>query len=804
MEHEKLEDLIMTESNDYITSLISQIKKLTSFFKKISKIDQTVFKNSSDEYSKLHRNIEKKLESLIKKFFILIDRDTENFDMNNFNYIVNGVDDMLENVSNNIDIIKGIKKEKNDEDIKNELKAVKENEFKKTKIFKNENLMNNISDIDNSYYPFIPKIREKPNSKVPLSKDIIEAAKLRDENKKYEINFSDSKNEKLRTSLFYNPYQEEINDFIKSEEKKYNILTEKYIKNRIKNKIKFPIIKKDSEIENNEFSFPIEKYLPINETKLSFIETEESLNEMIEKLKSSKEISIDLEHHSKESYLGITCLIQISNRKEDFIIDSLKLRNNLQILNIIFTNPEIIKIFHGGDYDIEWLQKDFGLYIVNMFDTGRASRILKYPSYALKYLLKEICDVDTDKKYQLADWRIRPLSKDMINYARGDTHYLLYIYDILKKNLIEKSLSYDENDPFKLFFETIKQSNEIAMKSYQKPIVINEFYQFIKYHLNKSNREIGLLEEIFLFRDYLARKLNVNPSYVMSNKLITKLSKLKEFSTESVVLEIGGISPLLRYINEFIEVCNNKIVEIEKNEKLNSKESNEEREREYISKVKKLIEYDEERNKIKFGRNINNENLEKNRKDLEDLMEKINISNNLDFDISKSRFAKDLKPNNNNKNIISPFNNFQLVNYLKNKHNIQTVTMKVSNNNENNQLNNKREINRYNENKDEDEDEDIILKGISKNEKEKIKKMNDITDNEKIFLALQKNRLEQLNENDSSSESEINSEDEEKITIPKDFYKKERKYKNFVKNNKNYNYNIEQKKKFRGKKRKNK
>ena len=62
MEHEKLEDLIMTESNDYITSLISQIKKLTLYFKKISKIDQIVFKNSSEEYSKHHRNKEKKIE----------------------------------------------------------------------------------------------------------------------------------------------------------------------------------------------------------------------------------------------------------------------------------------------------------------------------------------------------------------------------------------------------------------------------------------------------------------------------------------------------------------------------------------------------------------------------------------------------------------------------------------------------------------------------------------------------------------------------------------------------------------------
>ncbi len=40
-----------------------------------------------------------------------------------------------------------------------------------------------------------------------------------------------------------------------------------------------------------------------------------------------------------------------------------------------FANPNIIKIFHGADYDVIWLQRDLGLYVVNMFDTGQAARL---------------------------------------------------------------------------------------------------------------------------------------------------------------------------------------------------------------------------------------------------------------------------------------------------------------------------------------------------------------------------------------------------------------------------------------------
>jgi len=57
--------------------------------------------------------------------------------------------------------------------------------------------------------------------------------------------------------------------------------------------------------------------------------------------------------------------------------------------------------------DIIWLQRDFGLYIVGLFDTYWAARTLGFAGHGLAFLLKKYIDFDADKQYQLADWRLR-------------------------------------------------------------------------------------------------------------------------------------------------------------------------------------------------------------------------------------------------------------------------------------------------------------------------------------------------------------------------------------------------------------
>lgn len=129
---------------------------------------------------------------------------------------------------------------------------------------------------------------------------------------------------------------------------------------------------------------------------------------MLEELKQADEIAVDLEHHDTRSYHGLLSLMQISTREKDWVIDTLRpWRHKLEILNEVFADPKILKVFHGAFMDIIWLQRDLGLYIVGLFDTYHASVALNYPQKSLAYLLKKYVDFDADKKYQMADWRIR-------------------------------------------------------------------------------------------------------------------------------------------------------------------------------------------------------------------------------------------------------------------------------------------------------------------------------------------------------------------------------------------------------------
>ena len=79
------------------------------------------------------------------------------------------------------------------------------------------------------------------------------------------------------------------------------------------------------------------------DTPFTWVATPEDLAQLLPKLQQAPEIAVDLEHHSYRSYYGFVCLMQISTREEDFIIDALALREELEDLNEIFVDPTIVK-----------------------------------------------------------------------------------------------------------------------------------------------------------------------------------------------------------------------------------------------------------------------------------------------------------------------------------------------------------------------------------------------------------------------------------------------------------------------------
>lgn len=59
------------------------------------------------------------------------------------------------------------------------------------------------------------------------------------------------------------------------------------------------------------------------------------------------------------------------------------------------------KVVHGGENDVMWLQRDFGIYVVNLHDTQKIAAAASYPSLSLAHLLLQLCGVHTNKSFQV-------------------------------------------------------------------------------------------------------------------------------------------------------------------------------------------------------------------------------------------------------------------------------------------------------------------------------------------------------------------------------------------------------------------
>jgi len=166
----------------------------------------------------------------------------------------------------------------------------------------------------------------------------------------------------------------------------------------------------------------------------AWIADPESLEGLSGELGRHSRLAVDTESNSLHAYREQVCLIQFSTSRMDYLVDPLTL-DNLTPLAPIFADPNIEKVFHAAEYDIITLKRDFGYIFTNIFDTMQAARILGNKQVGLENILAEKLGVSINKRYQKADWGRRPLTPELLNYARMDTHHLLALRDLLYTEL---------------------------------------------------------------------------------------------------------------------------------------------------------------------------------------------------------------------------------------------------------------------------------------------------------------------------------------------------------------------------------
>jgi ribonuclease D len=271
--------------------------------------------------------------------------------------------------------------------------------------------------------------------------------------------------------------------------------------------------------------------------EFQLIQTMSELESLGKQLAKEPLLAVDIEADSLHHYFPKVCLIQISTQQHTFLIDPLAVPTT-DVLQPLFGGHKAKKIFHGADYDLRSLFRDFAVRVNNLFDTMVASQFVGEKEVGLAAVLEKRFGILLNKKYQRANWSKRPLRRDMLVYAANDTAHLIRLYQELEQELESKGrLDWVEEECKLLALECapgVKPRPAYPRGNGQNtsrwPINFpgnTPLFRRFKGAGKMTPRDLAILESLLAFRERTAMKQDRPPFKVFGNHVIRELVKIK-------------------------------------------------------------------------------------------------------------------------------------------------------------------------------------------------------------------------------------------------------------------------------------
>jgi len=263
-----------------------------------------------------------------------------------------------------------------------------------------------------------------------------------------------------------------------------------------------------------------------------WIDRQQPFDEASARISAQPTIAVDTEADSLHSYFDKVCLIQISIPGEDLVIDPLS-RIDIGAFGRVLADANVTKILHGGDYDLRILNRDFGYTVTNLVDTMICAQLLGYPAIGLAALLERHFGLQVDKAHQRADWAMRPLPKDMLEYAAMDTRHLIALAGKLREELLALGRWEWAQEEFARLEQVRYRENDEEVETWRK----------VKNLGNLDRRSLAIFRDLYLWRDRMARSADRPPFKIIGNDALIETAKAKT----AAMPEIARIKGMSRY-----------------------------------------------------------------------------------------------------------------------------------------------------------------------------------------------------------------------------------------------------------------
>ena len=275
---------------------------------------------------------------------------------------------------------------------------------------------------------------------------------------------------------------------------------------------------------------PAVKSTPPRLDDVAYLDTAESVDRWMRGIASADLVALDTEGASFHRFVDRIYLLQISTRAQTAVIDPLPI-GSPSGLGALLESADTEVVFHDADYDLRLLWQDYGWHVRRIFDTRVAAQLLGIRAFGLAALLERFFGVKLDKKHQRADWSMRPLSRDMLEYAARDTMHLCELRDRLKDELDRRGrLSWAaeefarlegtrwEEDPPGTAFLRMKGARDLV------------------------RRDLAVLRELVGWREAVARAQDRATFRVVGNEALLDLARLKPQTRD----ELAGVKGIGR------------------------------------------------------------------------------------------------------------------------------------------------------------------------------------------------------------------------------------------------------------------
>ena len=249
------------------------------------------------------------------------------------------------------------------------------------------------------------------------------------------------------------------------------------------------------------------------------IDTEQKLADFLVTVKSATWVAVDTEADSLHAYPEKVCLIQISTRDGDFLIDPLA-EINLDPLLDALTGHELI--MHGADYDLRLLLKHHEFVPTAIFDTMLAARLLGERQFGYSSLVEKFLGVKLEKGPQKANWAIRPLTERMEKYARNDTHYLRALENKLRSELEKVGRLSWHQESCVCLIRDCTQPREVE----------HDLVWRIKGSHALGRPGLAVLRELWKWREEEAISANRPPFFVLSHETLVAIAAAAAMKNE--------------------------------------------------------------------------------------------------------------------------------------------------------------------------------------------------------------------------------------------------------------------------------